>query len=767
MLWRSRRGRRYPPRATVLHDPTAAITPQRRDSHGLVAARAAMARRDLAAAEAALLTHLRAHPHDADALVECAEFSFRSGRPDRACWALAKALALFPGSARWHGQLGYANLAVGDHDAARESFERALTLAPDDPAANYGLASCCQRERRWPAAAAALERALAPAGAGDAFAIVLELIGVLCQAGAFDAARRHCEQAARLAPAEPALWYATARLELAGGRPALALAAIERCLRATPDEPRIVLEKARCLRALDDPAQAWLWLARLTGDAGNAPDVEHERGHCRHAQGAAGDATRHWLQAIDGYVARDEFAAASALLDHLLAIAPGSAVAWHRRGKLEQARGDAIAAAMAWRQAIACDPNRLDAAAELALALEAGNRLSDAAQVIAIVADRLAATPAASGAVELHLVQARLARRGKDSAAAFSALAAVDAGATDASQRRHAAFERGKLQDACGDVDAAMTAFTDGNALALAPWQRAHPGRNKALAGVEYMLDLAGNGWLGQWPAIPDLPPHRDLAFLIGFPRSGTTLLNQVLDGHPAICAIEEKPTVQKLLDAVQAMPGGYPQALPTLDAIDIAWLRRIYARATAAHGDDGPARLLLDKFPMNTLLVGLLHRVFPQAKFVFALRHPCDVVLSCFMQDFSLNNTMANFCTLADAVRMYTRTMELWQHYRAALPLAVHAIRYEDVVDDFDGQVQALCGFLGVPWREDLRDFSGKALARGRIDTPSYEQVSRPIYRDARYRWLHYRKYLEPQLPALQPWIERFGYGLVDAGAR
>ena len=236
MLWRSRRGRRYPPRATVLHDPTAAITPQRRDSHGLVAARAAMARRDLAAAEAALLTHLRAHPHDADALVECAEFSFRSGRPDRACWALAKALALFPGSARWHGQLGYANLAVGDHDAARESFERALTLAPDDPAANYGLASCCQRERRWPAAAAALERALAPAGAGDAFAIVLELIGVLCQAGAFDAARRHCEQAARLAPAEPALWYATARLELAGGRPALALAAIERCLRATPDE---------------------------------------------------------------------------------------------------------------------------------------------------------------------------------------------------------------------------------------------------------------------------------------------------------------------------------------------------------------------------------------------------------------------------------------------------------------------------------------------------------------------------------------------------
>jgi hypothetical protein len=102
---------------------------------------------------------------------------------------------------------------------------------------------------------------------------------------------------------------------------------------------------------------------------------------------------------------------------------------------------------------------------------------------------------------------------------------------------------------------------------------------------------------------------------------------------------------------------------------------------------------------------------------------------------------------------------MDLWQMYRDQLPLKVHAIRYEDVVDDFDGQVQSLCDFLGVAWNSELRTFDARALDRGRIRTPSYEQVSQPIYRGARYRWERYREFLTPYLPALRPYIERFGY--------
>jgi hypothetical protein len=322
-----------------------------------------------------------------------------------------------------------------------------------------------------------------------------------------------------------------------------------------------------------------------------------------------------------------------------------------------------------------------------------------------------------------------------------------------------ATLEKGKLLDLQDDTAGAMAAFSAGNAIALARWLRANPGQNRFSAGIDFMLDVMRTDWVGDWQPVADLPETTPVAFLIGFPRSGTTLLNQVLDGHPDIQAMEEQPPTSKITAGLRTMPRGYPHALTDLDVRDVQWLREAYFRAAAEHGAPDRDRMVLDKFPTNTALAGMLHRIFPRARFVFALRHPCDVVLSCFMQHFEINNTMANFCTLADTVSLYTRTMDLWQAWRDALPLAVHTIRYEDVVDDFDGQVRALCDFLGVSWRDDLRDFASKALERGRINTPSYEQVSRPIYRDARYRWHRYREHLEPFLPALRPYIERFGY--------
>jgi len=264
---------------------------------------------------------------------------------------------------------------------------------------------------------------------------------------------------------------------------------------------------------------------------------------------------------------------------------------------------------------------------------------------------------------------------------------------------------------------------------------------------------------LRQCKPIDALPACASPAFLVGFPRSGTTLLNQVLDTHSAIQTLEEKPPASKIMDAVRSMPRGYPHALPDFDALDVAYLREAYFRSAVEHGATDPSKLVVDKFPLHITMVDLLHRVFPEARFLFALRHPCDVVLSCFMQNFRLNEAMASLCTLADAVALYTRTMDLWELYRTQLPLTVHTIRYEDVVDDFEGQVRTLCDFLGVPWEDSLRQFSARALDRGRINTPSYAQVSKPIYREARFRWERYREHLEPYLPTLQPYIERFGY--------
>ena len=324
----------------------------------------------------------------------------------------------------------------------------------------------------------------------------------------------------------------------------------------------------------------------------------------------------------------------------------------------------------------------------------------------------------------------------------------------------HASFERARLLDRLGDASGAMAAFSRANALAVAPWTRQNPGRNKYLAGVEYMISLARAGWLQQWKPIAALPTIRNPAFLVGFPRSGTTLLNQALDCHSGIQSLEEQPPVDNIKDAVRGMPEGYPHSISDFDAFDVGFLRDIYFRSAAAHGAADPSRLILDKYPLHMTMAGMLHRVFPEARFIFALRHPCDAVLSCFMQSFQLNNAMANFCSLGDTVELYARSMDLWALYCEHLRLPVHAIRYEDVVDDFDGQTRALCEYLDLDWEENLRQFSAMALHRGRINTPSYEQVSQPIYRDSRFRWERYRPFLAPYLPVLQPYIDRFGYG-------
>ncbi|MBS0211947.1 MAG: sulfotransferase [Proteobacteria bacterium] len=732
------------------------------DRLSVASARAAIARGDFQRADALFRQLVDGEPGDAEVLAEYGIFCLRSSRAASADWLLAKAASLHPGQAGWLAQRGYALLELGCIEAANGSFEAALAIHPGEPSARYGLALCHQHAGAWPQAAAAFAAALATATAGDAYPILFHLAQACARAGDAKSAATYYEQAAQGAPNDPGLLLAWARFLREHGEPARALALLERAMAADPREPRLLLEQARCLHARGDTARALRLLEQAQQAAPEQADVREAQGECR--AGAARAA--HWLAAIQIRIDRGQCDAARSLLDRLLEQFPASAAGWNLRGLLEEQRHRLDAAEAAWRKAIALDPSHLPAIAHLALLHEASNRLDEAERVAQAAAAHLPSGECPPAAVEIQLALARLARRRKDDATTRLHLDRIQALASNAQQRMHAAFERGKWRDAQGDADGAMAAFGEGNRLALDAWQRVHPGRNKALAGVEYMLDFVGKGGLQAWRPILGLTEHLPIAFLIGFPRSGTTLLNQVLDGHPAIRTIEEKPTVQAILDGVQAMPGGYPHALARLDGFDIDWLRAAYDRVVAQHGGGAAPGLLLDKFPMNTLLAGMLHRVFPQARFVFALRHPCDVVLSCFMQSFTLNNTMTNFCTLADTVALYTRTMDLWQFYREQLPLNVHTIRYEDVVDDFDGQVRALCGFLGVEWRGELRDFSSKARERGKINTPSYEQVVRPIYRESRYRWERYREFLEPCLPALAPYIERFGYAPIAARA-
>jgi len=210
------------------------------------------------------------------------------------------------------------------------------------------------------------------------------------------------------------------------------------------------------------------------------------------------------------------------------------------------------------------------------------------------------------------------------------------------------------------------------------------------------------------------------------------------------------------MLDAVARTIGDFVR-LPTLDEAETERLRALYFEALGSVDE----RTVVDKQPLNLLAAPLIHRLFPDAKIVFAQRHPCDVVLSCFMQSFAINDAMASFLDLGDAARLYDLVLTFWERCRDVLPLDVHIVRYEALVEDAEGEMRPLLDFLGLPWDEKVLDNEGAAAGRGHVYTASYSQVQEPIYRRAAGRWERYRAQLAPVLPILAPWAEKMGYDI------
>jgi tetratricopeptide (TPR) repeat protein len=316
----------------------------------------------------------------------------------------------------------------------------------------------------------------------------------------------------------------------------------------------------------------------------------------------------------------------------------------------------------------------------------------------------------------------------------------------------------GKACDKLGRFDEAFSAFIKQNELIRVSVEAKKFNADRYLNSFQtrekaWTTDLKPN-WV-HWTTGAD---HDPPTFLIGFPRSGTTLLDSILRSHPEINLVEEKPMVAVTAEAFaqeQAI-----QNLNTLSEADVISLRGIYFNELKIHLDRrGEGKLVVDRHPLNIIHVGLIHRVFPDAKFILALRHPCDCVLSCFMQTFKLNDAMANFLSLDQSARLYASAMELWSVYRQKLNLDVHVVKYEDLVEDLEGTCKPLIKFLRLEWDDNLHNYQKTALDRGRIKTASYSQVVQPLYKQAVGRWINYREQMEPVLPVLQPWIEAFGY--------
>ena len=249
----------------------------------------------------------------------------------------------------------------------------------------------------------------------------------------------------------------------------------------------------------------------------------------------------------------------------------------------------------------------------------------------------------------------------------------------------------------------------------------------------------------------------REPSFLVGFPRSGTTLLDTILRTHSRITVIEEQPMVQKMSEALGGLRD--VSAAETVDSDRLIVARDSYLKELSRHTLVPEDSLVIDKFPLNLLRAPLISQAFPEAKFILALRHPLDCILSCWMQNFRLNAAMANMVDLDRIVDFYCVAMKIFKLSQERYGLNVHWIRYEDLIEDFETATTSVLEFLGLEWERALLNYQATASVRPKINTPSHSQVIKPIYKTASYRWKHYEKHLEKYKPQLSLWIEEYGY--------
>ena len=622
---------------------------------------------------------------------------------------------------------GLIALRTGRAALAEARIAEAVAADPAKAAYHGNLGTAIKEQGRLDDAAAHYRRALA---IDPAYAPALANLGLtLIAAGTPDPAIDVFQRLLDLDPINAEAHFGMGNACAAAGQGSRAVHAYREAIRLRPDhlaahnnlgnllteqgelaEACAALERA-CRLAPDD--------ARLRVNLGNACSAGGRYGAARAAYRAALDSDPNSVPALANLAAlsrrEGDDADALALFDRLLALDPGRAESHADLALLHESRGREAEARTAAERALVLDPDNAAAARTLAL-LAAGDGDLEGAR---------------------HGLEALLAR-GEDPLAAI---------------------ELGRVLDRMGAYDEAFAAFARGNrGLAAKLEARAHSAqsypetvrRNRAALTAER---------LASWPAEPPADGLGEPIFLVGFPRSGTTLTHHILAAHPAVEAVEELPLLSALEARVAefSVSGApYPEGLCDLSDDGAVALRGAYWRAAEKAAGALAGKRLVDKLPLALVHLGLVRRLFPTAKILVALRDPRDVILSCFMQAFEANEATVHFNDLGAAARLYAEVMGLWLEVREGAGLDALAFRYEDLVEDPAATVRAICSHLDLGYRDDMLDYHRR---RRPVATPSYRDVAEPVYTRAAGRWRKYRAHLTGVMPILAPFAAALGY--------
>lgn len=257
----------------------------------------------------------------------------------------------------------------------------------------------------------------------------------------------------------------------------------------------------------------------------------------------------------------------------------------------------------------------------------------------------------------------------------------------------------------------------------------------------------------------------RGIAWLIGHPRSGTTLTNQIVKGHSKLVSADEVQvfpgsTVPRLFRAVATEPNqALLSVLNQADPAKLNPLRKLFVSQIEnvlqqSIGD----RLLFNKNPDLTLLLPAICRVFPESRFLFTVRDPRDVIISCFTKSLPLNPITVDYFTIASTAARYAASINFWLKARDFLSDNWLEVRYEDTVNDLENQARRMLGFLGLDWDEKVLDFDRRSQNE-QVNSPTYVDVTRPVYKSSIGRWRNYEKQLRPVYDLLVPYLRQFGY--------
>ena len=641
---------------------------------------------------------------------------FRRGDPAEARREAEAALAATPGDERLLHFLGTLSCRTGALDEGVRWFERALAANPADAGSRLNLVKALIALGRVDEALQASE---SPSG-GDHVELGRLRGHLLQHAGRNDEAAAAYDRVLSRSPGDWEIWNNLGNTRRALGDLDGAIAALERAAALRADVPPILMNLASALIESGRPEEALVACRCALAASPGEPAVALETGRLLRHLGRFEEAVE-TLRPLTG--------SPEAELEQARAL-----TALHRLDEAEQA----------YRSALRARPDAADAWLELGIVLERAGR---GGELLALLDQ---AGHAGIAEESLGYLRALLMEREGRTAEALAWVRRAPLGAEAVRTLRLTA----RLADRTEDAAAAFEAASQANRLeadqnpAMAQRAAGYRGRVDRFAGI------VTPQYYGRWAPPPATLAGRAPIFLVGFPRSGTTLLDTMLMGHPRLHVLEEVP----LLDRVMAEVGEL-ERLAELDADEVARLRALYFSALDEIAPAPEDATIVDKLPLNILAAPLIHRLFPDARFLLALRHPCDVALSCFMQGFELNDAMANFLDLGDTAALYDRVMGFWQSCRQIFPLRICELRYEALVADPEGALRSLLACLDLDWDARVLDHRRTAAGRGVVSTPSYNQVTRRVYGEASGRWQRYREQLAPVLPVLLPWAERLGY--------